>query len=193
MDSKNNEIVSFFDQLDRSYFMDINKQWANVDSALPIGYGQTISQPSLVLAMTLILDLQPTSKVLEIGTGSGYQTALLATFSESVYTIERIEELHYRAIEKLNDLGYMNIYFKLGDGSMGWKENQYYDRIMVTAASSIIPPELVNQLAVEGKMVIPIGPEDVQELTLVCKNKDGEVSTTFIEYVRFVRLKGQYE
>jgi len=193
MDSKNNAIVNFFDQLDRSYFMDINKEWAKIDSAFPIGHGQTISQPSLVLAMTLILDLQPSSKVLEIGTGSGYQTALLAAFSESVYTVERIEALHYRAIERLTDLGYKNIYFRLGDGSIGWKENQHYDRIMVTAASSIIPPELIDQLAVDGKMVIPVGPEGVQELILVYKNKDGKVSTALIEHVRFVRLKGKYE
>lgn len=193
MDSKNNAIINFFDQLDRSYFMDINKEWAKIDSAFPIGYGQTISQPSLVLAMTIILDLLPSSKVLEIGTGSGYQTALLAAFSESVYTVERIEELHYRAIERLIELGYKNIHFRLGDGSIGWKEHQYYDRIMVTAASSIIPPELIEQLAPDGKMVIPVGPEGVQELTLVRKDKDGKVTTAIIEHVRFVRLKGKYE
>lgn len=193
MDSKNNAIINFFDQLDRSYFMDINKEWAKIDSAFSIGYGQTISQPSLVLAMTLILDLQPTSKVLEIGTGSGYQTTLLAAFSESVYTVERIETLYYRAIERLTNLGYKNIYFRLGDGSIGWNEHQYYDRIMVTAASSVIPPELIDQLAVDGKMVIPVGPEGVQELTIVYKNKDGKVSTALIEHVRFVRLMGKYE
>jgi len=193
MDSKNNAIINFFNQLDRSYFMDINKEWAKIDSAFSIGYGQTISQPSLVFAMTLILDLQPTSKVLEIGTGSGYQTALLAAFSESVYTVERIEALYYRAIERLTDLGYKNIYFRLGDGCIGWNEHQYYDRIMVTAASSIIPPELIDQLAVDGKMVIPVGPEGVQELTMVYKNKDGKISTALIEHVRFVRLMGKYE
>ncbi len=193
MNSNNNAIINFFDQLDRSYFMDINKEWAKIDSPFPIGYGQTISQPSLVLAMTLILDLRPTSKVLEIGTGSGYQTALLAAVSESVYTVERIEALYDKAIERLTELGYNNIYFRLGDGSIGWNEHQYYDRIMVTAASSIIPPELIEQLAVDGKMIIPVGPEGVQELTLVCKSKDGKVSTALIEHVRFVRLMGKYK
>ena len=106
---------------------------------LPIGYEQTISQPSLVLTMTLAINLQPHSKVLEIGTGSGFQTSLLAAFSNSVYTIERIEELHERAKEKLGEAGFVNIHFKLDDGSTGWDEHAPYDCIMVTAAAAQIP------------------------------------------------------
>jgi protein-L-isoaspartate(D-aspartate) O-methyltransferase len=193
MTNQNQEIISYFEKLDRSFFMDTHKEFANLDEAIPIGHEQTISQPSLVLEMTLALDLQPHSKVLEIGTGSGFQTALLAAFSNSVYTIERIRELHERAKEKLNETGFVNIHFKLDDGSTGWEENAPYDRIMVTAAAAQTPRELIDQLAIGGKMIIPVGTPYLQELLLIEKNEDGETRMEVLNKVRFVPLKGKYE
>ncbi|MFB4163932.1 protein-L-isoaspartate O-methyltransferase [Alteribacillus sp. JSM 102045] len=147
--------------------MDRDKEIAHMDQAVAIGHGQTISQPSLVLKMTLSLELKPDSKVLEIATGSGFQTDLLASFSKSVYTVERIEPLHYRAKEKLETAGFTNISFKLGRCKPGVKENAPYDRIMVTAAAEEVPFELVNQLEKGGKMIIPVGSQLNQELRLI--------------------------
>lgn len=193
MADQNHDIITYFQKLDRSFFMDELKEFAYMDEAIPIGHEQTISQPSLVLEMTLALDLQPSSRVLEIGTGSGYQTALLAAFSNSVYTIERIAALHERAMERLEKAGFSNINFKLDDGSTGWEENAPYDRIMVTAAAAQVPRELIDQLAIEGKMIIPVGTPLLQELLLVGKDEDGEIHTTVLEEVRFVPLRGKYE
>lgn len=193
MKSQRKEIISYFKQMDRSFFMDSNKDLAVFDQALPIGFEQTISQPSLVLEMTLALDLLPGQKVLELGTGSGFQTALLAAFSESVYTIERIEELHARAKERLAQLNFKNIHFKLGDGSEGWKEFAPYDRIMVTAAAAKVPEELLEQLEFGGKMVIPVGSSFSQELRLIEKDDQGKIYTTLLNEVLFVPLKGKYE
>ena len=193
MKSRKKEIISYFQDLDRSFYMDSNKEMANFDEAVPIGHEQTISQPSLVLEMTLALDLQPQSRVLEIGTGSGFQTALLAAFSDEVYTVERIEELHVRAKERLADAGFSNIFFKLDDGSEGWEEFAPYDRIMVTAAASEVPKELADQLANEGKMIIPVGSSLIQELRLIEKDAHGKLFSTLLNEVRFVPLKGKYE
>src|SRR5690606_36687845 len=192
-EGRKEKILSYFRELDRSFFMDIHKEAAHLDEAVPIGYEQTISQPSLVLEMTLALDLQKDSVVLEIGTGSGFQTALLAEFSKTVYTVERIEELHTRAKERLQTAGFQNIHFKLDDGSAGWKEKAPFDRIMVTAAASEMPQELVDQLKPGGKMLIPIGSALVQKLKLVEKNEQEKLTTTTLNYVRFVPLKGKYE
>lgn len=193
MKNHKKEIISYFNELDRRFFMDSHKELAGLDEALPIGFEQTISQPSLVLEMTLALDLQPDSKVLEIGTGSGFQTALLAKFSKEVYTVERIKELHNRAKERLADAGFTNIHFKLDDGSFGWKEFAPYNRIMVTAAASSVPDELVEQLEKNGKMLIPVGTPAMQELKLIEKDENGHVASTVLNYVRFVPLKGKYE
>lgn len=192
-EGRKEKIQSYFRELDRSFFMDIHKEAAHLDEAVPIGYEQTISQPSLVLEMTLALDPQKDSVVLEIGTGSGFQTALLAEFSKTVYTVERIEELHTRAKERLQTAGFQNIHFKLDDGSAGWKEKAPFDRIMVTAAASEMPQELVDQLKPGGKMLIPIGSALVQKLKLVEKNEQEKLTTTTLNYVRFVPLKGKYE
>ncbi|WP_142826855.1 protein-L-isoaspartate(D-aspartate) O-methyltransferase [Planococcus soli] len=193
MKSQRKEIISYFRQMDRSFFMDSNKELAIFDHALPIGFEQTISQPSLVLEMTLALDPQPEQKVLELGTGSGFQTALLAAFSGSVYTIERIEELQNRAKERLGQLGFQNIQFKLGDGSEGWYEQAPFDRIMVTAAASEVPKELLEQMNKGGKMVIPVGSSFSQELRLIEKDNNGKLHTTLLNEVLFVPLKGKYE
>src|SRR5690606_2717237 len=177
---KKNEraIREYFRNLDRSFFMDKHKDLAFLDEAVPIGHEQTISQPSLVLEMTLALQLEPDSKVLEIGTGSGFQTALLAEFAEHVYTIERIEPLHLRAQERLRELGFKNISFKLADGSIGWEEHAPFDRIMVTAAAAEVPRELTDQLAKGGKMILPVGSSFSQELRLIEKDAAGELHSS---------------
>ena len=187
-------ITKFYHELDRSYFMDMYKELAQEDRPFPIGHGQTISQPSLVLEMTILLDIGTKSKVLEIGTGSGYQTALLAKAAGKVYTVERIEELHLQAIEKLTKAGFTNIEFALGDGSLGWKKYAPYDRIMVTASATKMPTALLDQLAPNGKMIIPVGPPgSVQDLLLVRKDASGKIKKEIITKVRFVPLIGEYQ
>lgn len=193
MEKREQEIRNYFQKMDRSYFMDRFKEHASADEAVPIGHEQTISQPSLVLEMTLALDLSPRSRVLEIGTGSGFQTALLAEFGAQVYTIERIGELHDLAKTRLGKAGFANITYKLGDGSSGWEEYAPYDRIMVTAAASQIPLELIAQLAKGGKMIIPVGSPASQELRLIEKDSNGKLYTTLLNQVRFVPFKGKYE
>lgn len=187
------ELKKYFRSLDRSFFLEEDmKRFAALDRPLPIGYGQTISQPSLVLDMTRLLAPKKDSKVLEIGTGSGYQTAILAKMSGEVYTVERIEELMEKAKKRLKALNFTNIYYKVGDGSEGWKEFAPYDRIMVTAAAGVVPDELIDQLAKGGRMVIPVGPKSGQELKLIIKSEEGKVDIKTVGYVRFVELKGQY-
>lgn len=185
-------ITEYYNELDRSYFMEQYKESAHKDTPFPIGYEQTISQPSLVLKMTLLLDADEGSKTLEIGTGSGYQTALLAKACKIVYTVERIKELHLKAEEKLAKAGYSNIKFKLGDGSLGWEDYAPYDRIMVTAAASNLPYKLIEQLAVGGKMVIPVGSSFSQKLMVITKGNDGKIKEDAVAKVRFVRLIGEY-
>ena len=185
------DIVEYYKKLDRALFMGDNRRYSNVDSAFPIGYGQTISQPSLVLKMTLMLDLDGNCRTLEIGTGSGYQTALLAGFSKSVFTVERIEPLMESARDRLSGLGYRNISYRLGDGSHGWEEFAPYDRIMVTAAAKHMPVKLIKQLAPGGRMVIPVG-RGIQTLTVVEKDLLGEVRLTEDIPVVFVKLIGDY-
>ncbi|SHJ34744.1 protein-L-isoaspartate(D-aspartate) O-methyltransferase [Parasporobacterium paucivorans] len=188
-----NELIAFTENLDRSSFLEAGyKQYAQIDEPLPIGFGQTISQPSLVAQMTWLLRPDKSSRVLEIGTGSGYQTAILAEFSGQVYTVERIRELSDRARDVLDSMGYANIHYKVGDGSDGWSENAPYDRIMVTAAASEIPEELIDQLSPGGRMLIPVGPRDVQELVMLSKDSSGEVYREAVENVRFVELIGKY-
>ncbi|NLY44337.1 MAG: protein-L-isoaspartate(D-aspartate) O-methyltransferase [Clostridiaceae bacterium] len=187
------ELETYFRSLDRSFFVENDmKKYANLDQPLPIGFGQTISQPSLVLEMTRLLSPEKDSKVLEIGTGSGFQTAILAKMSAKVFTVERIDVLMEKAKKRLEALNFSNVYYKIGDGSMGWQEYAPYDRIMVTAAARILPDALVSQLANGGRMVIPIGPPGLQELKLITKTVDGDVNIKTITMVRFVELKGQY-
>jgi protein-L-isoaspartate(D-aspartate) O-methyltransferase len=186
-------LIEFFRRLDRAYFIDNEfKAYADLDRALPIGYGQTISQPSLVLEMTCHLALNKQCKVLEIGTGSGYQTALLAEFSGTVYTVERLKVLADKAREKLTALGYTNIVFKTGDGSAGWKERGPFDRIIVTAASEKVPEELIEQLDLGGRLIIPVGSPALQDLLLLTKNETGDVQSKILNKVVFVELVGKY-
>lgn len=141
------------------------------DHPLPIGSDQTISQPYIVAAMTEYLEVKKENKVLEIGTGSGYQTAILAELADTVYTVERFENLSREANQRLLSMGYKNIRFKTGDGSLGWKEFSPYDRIIVTAAAEDIPASLTEQLIENGRMVIPIGETFSQKLFLLVKNR----------------------
>lgn len=158
---------------------------------LPIGYGQTISQPYIVALMTDLIQPQPGQIVLEIGTGSGYQAAVLAELVGRVYTLEIIEPLAQRAAEQLKALDYANIQTRVGDGYYGWEEAAPFDAIVVTAAASHIPPPLIRQLKPGGRMVIPVGAQFLaQYLLLVEKQKDGAVTTRQILPVQFVPLTG---
>jgi len=158
---------------------------------LPIGHGQTISQPYIVALMTDLARTEPGDRVLEVGTGSGYQAAVMAHLANSVYTIEIIEPLGKQATERLRRLGYANVQVRVGDGYHGWPEHAPYDAILVTAAAGHIPPPLVRQLKPGGRMVIPVGAAFmVQQLMLVEKKADGAISTRQIMPVRFVPLTG---
>lgn len=156
------------------------------DRPLSIGHGQTISQPYMVAYMTAVLKPKPGMRILEIGTGSGYQAAVLAEIVDTVYTIEIVEELGKKAAETFKELGYDNIISKIGDGYEGWAEHAPFDGIIVTAAPESIPPLLIEQLAEGGRMIIPVGPAHLaQELKLV-KKKKGKVRTNSLFPVRFV-------
>lgn len=158
---------------------------------LPIGYGQTISQPFIVALMSDMLNVKAGDKVLEIGTGSGYQAAILGEMADSVYSIEIIGALGKEAGERLQSLGYRNVKTRVGDGYYGWPEAGPFDAIMVTAATSHVPPPLLKQLKAGGRMVIPLGTQFMtQYLMLVEKQKDGSVTTRQVLPVRFVPLTG---
>ena len=160
---------------------------------LPIGHGQTISQPYIVALMTDLLKPEPGDRVLEVGTGSGYQAAVLAQLVERVYSIEIIEPLGEQARRSLAGLGYENIEVRIGDGYFGWDEHAPFDAIVVTAAATHVPPPLVRQLKPGGHMVIPVGSRFmVQQLVMVDKDMDGEVTTRQILPVRFVPLTGSH-
>jgi len=168
------------------------KPHAYENRPLPIGYGQTISQPYIVAAMTKLLNLKPGDVVLEIGSGSGYQAAVLAELVRAVYTIEIIEPLAQQAAERLRRLGYASVHSRIGDGYFGWPEAGPFDSIIVTAAASHVPPPLLRQLKPGGRMVIPIGaPFMTQQLMLVEKARDGTVKTRQMMAVRFVPLTGR--
>jgi protein-L-isoaspartate(D-aspartate) O-methyltransferase len=163
------------------------------NSPLPIGQGQTISQPFIVALMTDLVAAQPGDKVLEVGTGSGYQTAILAQLVEKLYTIEIIPELADSSRQRLTEEGYDNIHFRIGDGYYGWKEEAPFDVIMVTAAAKEIPHKLVEQLAPNGRMAIPVGDYSCsQDLILLQKDADGKVHTSRILPVAFVPLTGEH-
>jgi protein-L-isoaspartate(D-aspartate) O-methyltransferase len=157
------------------------------NTPLPIGHGQTISQPLVVGLMTELLRLAKTDKVLEVGTGSGYQTAILSVLASEVYTIEIVPELGKMARANLERLGYRNVSTKIGDGYEGWAEHAPFDAIMVTAAPDRVPPPLIAQLGSGGRMVIPVG-GFVQQLMVLAKHADGTTTTTIVAPVRFVPL-----
>jgi protein-L-isoaspartate(D-aspartate) O-methyltransferase len=156
------------------------------DGPLPIGYGQTISQPYIVAYMTEAIKPKPEHKVLEIGTGSGYQAAVLAEIVKEVYTIEIVKELYESADKKLKQLGYKNILCKAADGYYGWEEHAPFDAIVVTAAAEHIPPPLVEQLKDGGRMIIPVGAPFLNQNLILVEKKGEEVTTRSLLPVRFV-------
>lgn len=164
--------------------------YAYEDHPLPIGSGQTISQPYMVAYMTEVIKPTPQMKVLEVGTGNGYQAAVLAEIVKQVYTIEIIPELGQSAATRLKKLGYDNVQVKVGNGYHGWEEHAPYDAIVVTAAAEKVPPPLVEQLKDGGKMVIPIGPQFRTQSLLLIEKKNGKISTKKLMPVVFVPFTG---
>jgi protein-L-isoaspartate(D-aspartate) O-methyltransferase len=164
------------------------RPFAYIDQPLPIGYGKTMSQPFIVGLMTDLLDLQPEDRVLEIGTGLGYHSAILARLAARVYSVEIIEPLGREAARRLTQQGYDNIVTRIGDGSVGWRDHSPYEKILVTAAPELIPTALLFQLKAGGRMVIPAGLAEAQQLMLVEKSRAGSISTKEILPVRFSQL-----
>ncbi len=180
-------VIAAMEKVPRHLFVPDNMQaHAYEDSPLPIGYNQTISQPYIVAYMTEQLSLKGTEKVLEVGTGSGYQAAVLAELAKEVYTIEILEPLSVRAREQIEKAGYSNVHFRIGDGYQGWPEAAPFDAIIITAAPDQIPEILISQLKVGGQMIVPVG-EWHQELLLVTKNKT-DYSVKKLLPVRFVPM-----
>lgn len=186
------KILEAFKSVARHIFVpDSQKSFAYNDCPLPIGNDQTISQPFIVALMTKTLDVKAGMRVLEIGTGSGYQAAILGFLGAKVYSVERIEPLAKKAQELFSLIGY-KIAVKIGDGTLGWPENSPYDRIIVTAAAPEIPEALITQLKIEGRLVIPLGERFTQDLVVVCKISQSEVKKESICGCRFVPLVGEY-
>lgn len=189
---KDERVLRVMNKVPRHLFVNEPIQYkAYEDMALPIGEGQTISQPYMVAVMTELLELKGTEKVLEVGTGSGYQAAILSELSKEVYTIERFEKLAQEAREKFQELGYNNIYVKAGDGTLGWPEKAPFDRIIITAGTPQIPDPLIQQLAQGGIIVAPVGERFSQQLIRV-KKSDRGLSEEFHTMCVFVPLVGQY-
>jgi protein-L-isoaspartate(D-aspartate) O-methyltransferase len=185
-------VLEAMGKIPRNYFVEDAFQYrAYGDYPLPIGEGQTISQPYIVALMTQALNLKGRETVLEIGTGSGYQTAVLGHICQRVYSVERIKPLLVRARRLFDHLKYINIVCKVDDGTIGWPDNGPYEAIIVTAAGPEIPQPLIEQLTDPGVLVIPVGDKFTQELVVVTK-QDGIISTRGIEDVRFVRLIGAH-
>jgi len=186
----NKSVLAAMSKVPRHLFVPTEYQnEAYDDNPLPIGYGQTISQPYIVALMTEAVMPDPNKKALEVGTGSGYQAAVLAEIVDHVYSIEIVPDLALESYERLKELGYKNVTVKFGDGYKGWSENAPFDIIIVTAAADQIPAPLVEQLAEGGRLVIPVGaPTAVQELILLYK-KNGKIEKSRITFVRFVPFK----
>ncbi len=191
-DTLSSAVITAMKKVERHHFVPTwLAMFAYLNRPLPIGYGQTISQPLIVALMTDLLQLKEGDKVLEIGTGSGYQAAVLAEIVKSVYSIEIIEPLGKEAAERLKSLGYSNVEVRLGDGYYGWPETAPFDAIIVTAAASHVPPPLLKQLKPGGRMLIPLGAHFMtQYLMVVEKQADGSVTSRQIVPVSFVPLTG---
>ena len=175
----------------RHEFVPVEVQpYAYLNRPLPIGFDKTISQPLMVAVMTDLLDLKPDDVVLEIGTGLGYQAAVLAELAGRMYSVEIIDELAQRAVQRLKREGYTNVEVRVGNGYFGWPEQAPFDKIIVTAAPDLIPPPLINQLKAGGRMVIPVGLPDAQQLVVVDKDLNGKVRTKGIMQVLFSLLEG---
>ncbi len=181
-------VLGAMERVERHRFVPADyEHLAYEDSALPIGHGQSISQPYMVAAMTQALEMRPGDRVLEIGTGSGYQTAVLAELADRVYTIERLPELAEEARRLLNALSYPNIEFRIGDGARGWTEAAPFDGILVTAAAAEVPDALMEQLSPNACLVIPVGGPPDQDLYQIRREGEG-YERRFITRCRFVPL-----
>lgn len=184
---KDEAVLAAFRNVERHKFVPGNyKDDAYSDSPLPIGYGQTISQPFIVAYMTEIIEPGKNDKVLEIGTGSGYQAAVLAEIVNEVYTIEIISDLGKSAKQRLSNLGYENVSVKIADGYYGWEEHAPFDAIVVTAAAEYIPPPLIEQLKNGGKMIIPVGSPFLTQQLMLVEKENGETKSKSLMPVRFV-------
>jgi len=174
----------------RHEFVPVEAQpYAYLNMPLPIGFDKTISQPLMVAVMTDLLELKPDDVVLEIGTGLGYQAAVLAELAGRVYSVEIIDELAQQAVQRLKRQGYTNIEVRVGNGYSGWPEHAPFDKLIVTAAPDLIPPPLINQLKAGGRMVIPVGLPDAQQLVVAEKDLNGRVKTKEIMRVMFSLLE----
>jgi protein-L-isoaspartate(D-aspartate) O-methyltransferase len=183
-------VMQAMGKVQRHEFVPIEVQpFAYANAPLPIGYDKTISQPFIVALMTDLLDVGADDKVLEIGTGLGYQAAILAELARQVYSIEIIEELAEQAKQRLKRQGYTNVELRIGNGYHGWPEHAPFDKVIVTAAPDLIPPPLIRQLKAGGKMVIPAGLPQTQQLLLVEKDRNGRTTTKEILQVRFSQLE----
>lgn len=192
--SLDRRVLDVIGQVPRHEFVRLELQpLAYADMPLPSGFDKTISQPFIVALMTDLLNLQSTDTVLEIGTGLGYQAAILAELAQSVYSVEIIEELALEARQRLARQGYTNIEVRVGDGRIGWSEHAPFDKIIVTAAPDLVPPTLLYQLKPGGKMIIPAGLPDSQQLLLVDKDARGMTTTREILPVRFSLLEDPEE
>jgi len=184
-------VMATLGKVPRHEFVPVELQpFAYANVPLPIGFGKTISQPFIVGLMTDLLAIDAGDAVLEIGTGLGYQAAVLAELAQKIYSVEILEELANQAKQRLRQQKYTNIEFKIGNGYYGWPEHAPYDKIIVTAAPDLIPPPLIEQLKPGGKMVIPAGLAEAQRLLLVEKDVTGALRTTEILPVRFTQLEG---
>ena len=182
-------VMAAMEKVPRHEFVPIEFQaYAYADIPIPIGFGKTISQPFIVALMTDLLDIGPDDAVLEIGTGLGYQAAILAQLARKVYSIEIIEELGRQAKQRLHRQGCTNVELKIANGHNGWSEHAPFDKVIVTAAPDLIPPPLIQQLKTGGKLVIPAGLPDEQTLILVEKPRNGGITTKEILPVRFSQL-----
>jgi protein-L-isoaspartate(D-aspartate) O-methyltransferase len=187
------ELLRLFDEVPRHLFLP-EAIWhrAYEDSPLPIGYGQTASQPSLQAHTLSLLRPRSTDRVLEIGTGSGFLTALLARMTERVYSVERVRELSQRARQVIEGMGFLNAAFLVGDGTIGWRKYAPFQVIVVSAAGPSVPPALLDQLAEGGRMLIPVGGREVQELVLVRRTGGRVVQEVVGDRVTFVPLMGSF-
>jgi protein-L-isoaspartate(D-aspartate) O-methyltransferase len=174
----------------QDFLPDEVRRYAGFDRPLSIGAGQTTSQPSLIARMVQELELTPRSRVLEVGTGSGYQTALLARLCAEVFSVEIVEPLGLEARSRLRNLGYDNAHVRIGDGYAGWPEEAPFDGIVICAATPRVPPPLVEQLAVGGRLVLPLAEGIEETLVVLQKNADGTLSRREVTPVRFVPLTG---
>jgi|HubBroStandDraft_3_1064219.scaffolds.fasta_scaffold107568_1 protein-L-isoaspartate(D-aspartate) O-methyltransferase len=187
-------VVRAMAKVPRHEFVPIEVQpYAYLNRPLPIGFDKTISQPLMVAVMTDLLELKPDDVVLEIGTGLGYQSAVLAELAGKVYTVEVIDDLAQRAVQRLKQEGYTNVAVRVGNGYFGWPEHAPFDKVIVTAAPDLIPPPLINQLKSGARMVIPVGLPDAQQLVVVDKDVNGRIKTKEIMQVLFSLLEGPDE